>query len=82
AATFPDLTGLVHISGVDDAAVSVAYMRDSHRVLVNADDLLDNAGQLRALLQAGYTGPFRVLRGIDTADDDLGHILAGRLQRL
>ncbi len=58
AATFPDLTGLVHISGVDDAAVSVADMRDSHRVLVNADDLLDNAGQLRALLQAGYTGPF------------------------
>ncbi|UIK21014.1 TIM barrel protein [Rhizobium leguminosarum] len=58
AATFPDLTGLVHISGVDDAAVSVADMRDSHRVLLNADDLLDNAGQLRALLQAGYTGPF------------------------
>ncbi|MGO8504176.1 TIM barrel protein [Rhizobium leguminosarum] len=58
AATFPQLTGLVHISGVDDAAVSVADMRDSHRVLVNADDLLDNAGQVRALLQAGYTGPF------------------------
>ncbi|MBY5427358.1 TIM barrel protein [Rhizobium leguminosarum] len=58
AATFPQLTGLVHISGVDDPAVSVADMRDSHRVLVNADDLLDNAGQLRALLQAGYTGPF------------------------
>ncbi|MBY5568368.1 TIM barrel protein [Rhizobium leguminosarum] len=58
AATFPDLTGLVHISGVDDPAVSVADMRDSHRVLVNTDDLLDNAGQVRALLQAGYNGPF------------------------
>ncbi|MBY3346842.1 TIM barrel protein [Rhizobium laguerreae] len=57
AATFPQLTGLVHISGVD-AAVSVADMCDSHRVLVNADDLLDNAGQVRAQLQAGYTGPF------------------------
>ncbi|MFF0946682.1 TIM barrel protein [Rhizobium leguminosarum] len=58
APTFPQLTGLVHISGVDDPAVSVADMRDSHRVLVNADDLLDNAGQVRALLQAGYNGPF------------------------
>jgi 2-keto-myo-inositol isomerase len=58
AQTFPELTGLVHISGVDDPAVSVADMRDSHRVLVNADDLLDNAGQVRALLQAGYNGPF------------------------
>lgn len=48
----------MHISGVDDPAVSVADMRDSHRVLVNADDLLDNAGQVRVLLQAGYTGPF------------------------
>lgn len=58
ATTFPDLTGLAHVSGVDDPAVSVADMRDAHRVLVNADDLLDNAGQVRALLQAGYTGPF------------------------
>ncbi|MBY5691715.1 TIM barrel protein [Rhizobium leguminosarum] len=58
ALTFPQLTGLVHISGVEDPAVPVADMRDSHRVLVNADDLLDNAGQVRALLQAGYTGPF------------------------
>jgi 2-keto-myo-inositol isomerase len=58
AATFPELAGLVHISGVSDPSVSVADMRDSHRVLVDADDLLDNAGQVRALLQAGYTGPF------------------------
>ncbi|WP_017957764.1 TIM barrel protein [Rhizobium leguminosarum] len=56
AATFPQLTGLVHISGVDDPAVSVADMRDSHRLLVNADDLLDSAGQVQALLQAGYNG--------------------------
>jgi 2-keto-myo-inositol isomerase len=58
AATFPELAGLVHISGVDDPSVAVADMRDSHRVLVDADDLLDNAGQVRALLQAGYNGPF------------------------
>ncbi|MBB4567209.1 TIM barrel protein [Rhizobium leucaenae] len=58
AATFPDLTGLVHISGVSDAAVSVSDMRDPHRVLVDANDRLDNAGQMRALLSAGYAGPF------------------------
>ncbi|MBY5326575.1 TIM barrel protein [Rhizobium leguminosarum] len=60
AATFPELAGLVHISGVSDpsVSVSVADMRDSHRVLVDGDDRLDNAGQIRALLQAGYKGPF------------------------
>lgn len=55
---FPELTGLVHISGVHDPAVSVADMRDPHRVLVDADDRLDNAGQISALLQAGYKGLF------------------------
>ncbi|MBB5574539.1 MULTISPECIES: TIM barrel protein [Rhizobium] len=58
AATFPDLTGLVHISGVSDAAVSVSDMRDPHRVLVDAGDRLDNVGQMRALVSAGYAGPF------------------------
>ncbi|ENN85080.1 Sugar epimerase protein [Rhizobium freirei PRF 81] len=57
AATFPELTGLVHISGVSDPDVSVADMRDPHRVLVDASDRLDNVGQLRALLSAGYVGP-------------------------
>ncbi|MGV1757149.1 TIM barrel protein [Rhizobium sp. A22-96] len=56
-AIFPDLTGLVHISGVSDPDVSVADMRDPHRVLVDASDRLDNVGQLRALLSAGYAGP-------------------------
>lgn len=57
-ALFPELTGLVHISGVTDPAVSVADMRDPHRVLVDADDRLDNAGQIAALLAGGYAGPF------------------------
>lgn len=56
-AIFPDLTGLVHISGVTDPVVSVPDMRDSHRVLVDADDRLDNIGQLRRLIAAGYQGP-------------------------
>ena len=54
---FADLTGLVHISGVEDASVGVPDMRDPHRVLVGDSDRLDNAGQIRALRTAGYAGP-------------------------
>jgi 2-keto-myo-inositol isomerase len=57
AALFPDRTGLVHISGVDDPTVAVSDMRDSHRVLIDASDRLDNLGQIKALRAAGYTGP-------------------------
>ncbi len=58
ATLFPQHTGLVHISGVSDPQVAVADMRDAHRVLVDADDRLDNVGQIRALMAAGYNGPF------------------------
>lgn len=54
---FADLTGLVHISGVEDPAVSVSDMRDSHRVLVGSQDRLGNISQIKTLLAAGYTGP-------------------------
>ncbi|MDE3240634.1 MAG: TIM barrel protein [Paracoccaceae bacterium] len=54
---FPDYTGIVHVSGVIDPGVAVADMRDGHRVLVDADDRLGNVAQIRALLDAGYTGP-------------------------
>lgn len=54
---FAEATGLVHISGVTDARIGVAEMRDSHRVLVDGDDRLDSIGQVRALLAAGYQGP-------------------------
>ncbi|WP_037383922.1 TIM barrel protein [Sinorhizobium americanum] len=57
-AFFPELTGLVHISGVSDEAVSVSEMRDPHRILVDAADRLDNAGQIRRLRANGYKGPF------------------------
>jgi 2-keto-myo-inositol isomerase len=57
-ATFPGRTGLVHISGVDDPHVSVADMRDSHRVLVGPRDRLGNLAQIAALRAAGYAGPF------------------------
>lgn len=55
---FPELTGLVHISGVSDPAVGIADMRDPHRVLVDGDDRIDNIGQVRALLSAGFDGYF------------------------
>ncbi|RVI38302.1 TIM barrel protein, partial [Sinorhizobium meliloti] len=55
---FPDLTGLVHISGVIDANLAVSDMRDPHRVLVDAADRLDNQGQTRRLQDQGYAGPF------------------------
>lgn len=56
APIFPALTGLVHISGVSDPAVSISDMRDPHRVLVDERDRLDNVGQIRALLETGYAG--------------------------
>ena len=53
---FPELTGLIHISGVDDPIVSVRDMRDSHRVLVGPKDRLGNLEQIAALRAGGYTG--------------------------
>lgn len=55
---FPDWTGLVHISGVTDPDVAVGDMLDAHRVLVDDADRLENLSQIRALLDAGYDGPF------------------------
>jgi 2-keto-myo-inositol isomerase len=54
---FPELTGLIHISGVTDRDVPTADIRDSHRVLVDGDDIMDNAGQIRALRAAGCDAP-------------------------
>ena len=54
---FPDFTGLVHLSGVDDPSVAIGEMRDSHRVLVGPGDRLGNIEQLRALRLGGYRGP-------------------------
>jgi 2-keto-myo-inositol isomerase len=53
---FPDLTGIVHVSGVTDM-IALDDMRDPHRVLVDADDVLGNVAQIRALRRAGYQGP-------------------------
>jgi 2-keto-myo-inositol isomerase len=54
----PEMTGLVHISGVADPGIAVSDMRDPHRILVDAADRLDNAGQVRTLWENGYIGQF------------------------
>lgn len=53
---YPDMTGLVHISGVEDTSLAVDQMRDGHRVLVGEADRLGNVAQLKTLLDRGYQG--------------------------
>lgn len=53
---FAELTGLVHVSGVDDATIPVDRLRDQHRQLVGPMDRLGNAEQLQHLLARGYVG--------------------------
>jgi 2-keto-myo-inositol isomerase len=53
---FPNLTGLVHLSGVEDDDLPVERMRDGHRVLVGRADRLGNVRQVRELLARGYRG--------------------------
>ena len=54
---FPERTGLVHISGVEEPGLARADMRDGHRVLVGRGDRLGNSEQIRALRRGGYAGP-------------------------
>ena len=55
---FPERTGLVHISGVEDRTLAHEEIRDGHRVLVGEADTLGNVEQIRALLRGGYRGLF------------------------
>lgn len=54
---FSQHTGMVHISGIADRGAPVAQCGDAMRGLVDADDRLDNVGQLIELLENGYDGP-------------------------
>ncbi len=56
-AMYPEMTGIIHISGVTDPALRVDQMEDEHRVLVDGADRLGNVAQIGALLTAGYDGP-------------------------
>jgi 2-keto-myo-inositol isomerase len=55
---FPERTGLVHISGVEDRSLAHNDIRDQHRILVGEGDLLGNVAQIKALRQGGYRDPF------------------------
>ncbi len=51
---YPEMTGIVHVSGVAHPDLPVDAMEDHHRVLIDGRDRLDNAGQIAALIAAGY----------------------------
>lgn len=55
---FPEWTGIVHISGVVDPALSLEEMRDEHRILVDDRDRLGNVAQIVKLAAAGYKGAY------------------------
>ena len=76
---FPGRTGLVHISGVEDRGLQHDAIRDAHRVLVGSGDLMDNVGQVQALLAGGYRGPFSFepfAESVQTMRDQAGALRA------
>jgi 2-keto-myo-inositol isomerase len=57
ARMYPEWTGLVHISGVQDASLPLDRMRDEHRVLVGANDRSEALLQILGLME-GCDGPY------------------------
>ena len=57
ARLYPEWTGLVHISGVDDPDLPLDRMLDEHRVLVDVNDRCGTLLQILALME-GYSGPY------------------------
>jgi len=53
---FPKETGLVHVSGVP-AGKSRSAIEDDDRILVDDSDVMDNRGQVAALVRGGLTAP-------------------------
>jgi 2-keto-myo-inositol isomerase len=53
---FPKETAIVHVSGLL-AGKTKAATTDEDRILVTEDDIMDNRGQVAALLKAGCTAP-------------------------
>jgi 2-keto-myo-inositol isomerase len=78
---FPERTGLVHISGVDDDTLPLDRLRDEHRVLVGADDILGTIGQIVALME-GYSGTYSFepfAASVHALDDIAGALEASML---
>jgi 2-keto-myo-inositol isomerase len=53
---FADRTGLIHVSGVTDKKYTAATMRDAQREMIDANDMIDNRGQVKRLMDSGYKG--------------------------
>lgn len=53
---FPGQTGLVHVSGVP-AGKPIPAIEDDDRILVDESDVMDNRGQVAALLRGGCQAP-------------------------
>jgi 2-keto-myo-inositol isomerase len=53
---FPELTGMLHISGISDPSVTLDHEQDAHRIWVDADDRCGNIAQIANLLDGGYQG--------------------------
>jgi 2-keto-myo-inositol isomerase len=49
---------LVHISGISGGSDVLTDSLDAQRTLVDESDRTDTSGQMKRLLEAGYTGPF------------------------
>ncbi|AKF46849.1 TIM barrel protein [Pseudomonas syringae] len=81
---FPELTGLVHISGVEDAQAPLNSIRDGHRVLVGEGDILGNASQIERLLDSGYQGhlSFEPFAESVHALDDIPQAIAASMTHL
>lgn len=56
AKIYPEITGLIHVSGVEDPSISFDEMLDAHRLFLGPNDRLDSIGQIRQLLGAGFSG--------------------------
>ena len=54
---YPEWTGLVHISGVDDEQLPLERLRDEHRGLVDVNDRSGTLLQILALME-GCDGPY------------------------
>ncbi len=55
---YPDITQIVHISGVSNPAGPVVEFADHDRGLVTDDDRLGTVAQVKLLRAQGYRGPF------------------------
>lgn len=57
---FPELTGMVHVSGVVPVTPTPEELDDAHRGLVTKEDTLGNLEQLTQLIHGGYKGPVSI----------------------